>query len=376
MNRKDFPLLEKIVYLDNAAGTLKPKQVVEEISNFYLQSPINPHSVDSSMGSIVKKKIINARKLTADLIDASTEEIIFTAGTTDSLNRTALMFKAFLKKGDEILISKYNHVSNIVPWIEVAKETKSKIVFSENIINDIRDNTKVVCYAQMNNTINQNINIKKLYEKVKKHNAVLVNDAAQAIFHEKASLQEADVIAFSGNKIYGPTGIGVLAIKKELLSLLKPATFGGGATGFMKGQDWKAKEGYRGFEAGTPNTAGILGLAKGIEYFNNIKENNEKEIANYAYDKLSKVKGIKIITKRGDLNTLFNYKNYNSQDIVSYLGHKGIILRSGLHCAKIITEIFDIKYSIRLSIAAYNNKTDIDKLIKELKNGGDFIDFV
>lgn len=376
MNREDFPLLKKIIYLDNAAGTLKPKQVVDEIANFYLNMPINPHSVDSPIGSKVAQKIANTRKLAADLINASDKEIIFTGGTTDSLNRTALMFKTFLKEGDEILISKYNHISNIIPWIEVAKVKKAKIVFAENIIDNITDATKVVCYAQVNNTVNQNIDITRLYKEVKKHNAVLVNDAAQAIFHEKVSLNEADVIAFSGNKIYGPTGIGVLAIKKELLGLLKPATFGGGATSVMRGIDWQVKEGVKGFEAGTPNTAGIIGLGKAVEYFNNIKTNHEKEIANYAYDELSKLEGIKIITRRGDFNTLFNYKNYSSQDIVSYLGNKGIILRSGLHCAKIVKEIFDIEYSIRLSIAAYNNKEDIDKLIKELKNGGDFIDIV
>ena len=230
MNRKDFPFLEKYVFLDSGGGALKPRQVVEAVSDFYLNNPINTHSADSPIGQKVIKDVNNARNLVAELIGASSDEIIFTSGTTDSLNKISQMFKTFLKKDDEILLSIFNHTSNVVVWQTVAEQTGAKIVFSQNLIEDITPKTKIVSYAQVNNTINKNIDITRLYKETKKMGAVLVNDAAQAILHGDVSLHDSDVVVFSGNKLYGPTGVGVLAVRKELLSFLKPVTFGGGIT--------------------------------------------------------------------------------------------------------------------------------------------------
>ncbi len=378
MNREQFPLLSKVAYLDSAAGTLKPKVVVEAISDFYLNNPINPHSVESALGVKVAKEVKESRELVAELISASSNEVIFTAGTTDGANRLASMLKAVLKPNDEVLLSTYNHSSNVVPWLNAIKGTGAKVVYSEDIYNDINENTKIVAYAQVNNTVSQHIDPERLYKKVKDNNAILVNDAAQAIVHEEVSLHDCDAIIFSGNKLYGPTGIGVLAVRKELLSLLKPSTFGGGATVSINGDSWEIKTGVAGFETGTPNTAGIIGLGAAIKYLNSLGDFEEYEVnlANYAFDELSKIDGIKFYSRKGECNILFNVKEYSSQDVVSHLGHKNIILRSGMHCAKQVNKVINGDSTIRCSISSYNNEEDIDKMVDAIKNGGDFLEFI
>ncbi len=372
MNRKDFPLLDELVYLDSGAGTLKPVQVVNAISDFYLKNPINSHSVDSVLGQKVVADIKHSRQLVAELIDASENEVIFTSGTTDSLNKIAIMFQTFLKEGDEILLSIYNHASNVVVWQEAAKDTGAKVVFSENLIDDINEKTKVIAYAQTNNTINKNISVERLYKEAKKHGAVLVNDAAHAIMHSDVSLHDADVVVFSGNKLYGPTGIGVLAVRKELLSFLTPSTFGGGAITDMGREGYDFTKGIGAFEPGTLNTAGIIGLGRAVEYFNEIDLDKEKEVAEYLFDKLSELDKVILFSKRGDTNMIFNIKGVNAQDVVLLAANKGVVIKAGYHCAMLIKEITEGLSTIRVSIAAYNNKEDIDKLMDILTNQKEF----
>lgn len=379
MNREKFPILNKIVYLDSAAAGLKPLEVVKAVSDFYLEYPINSHSGDSRLGVLVADKINEARELVASLTKASAEEVIFTSGTTDSLNKIANMLAAQLSEGDEILLSYLNHSSNIIPWMEVAKKTKAKIIFSANIINDISDKTKIVAFAQANNTLNIELDMKAIKAKAESVGAIVINDAAQAIVHEEVSLTEADVIVFSGNKLYGPTGIGVLIVKKELLSTLKPSTFGGGAVAEITTSGWIGKDSYYKYEPGTQHAAGILGLGAAIKYLNTLgpsARKHEVEVATYAYDQLSELEDISIYSNRGDLIIMFNLGNYSPQDVVSYLGHKDIILRAGEHCARLGSEINDFSASIRVSIAHYNTKEDIDKMISAIKAGGDFLDFI
>lgn len=372
--RNDFPLLNKTTYLDSAAGYLKPNQVIEEISKFYREYPINPHSMDSGLGVQVYKKINEARELVSGLVEAFPEEVIFTSGTTDSLNKAALMFESFMKPGDKIIVSKYNHSSNSVPWIKLANRTNSEVIFSEDLISDIDEKTKIVAYAQMNNTLLQEINHDELFEKVRSVGAILVNDAAQAVTYEKVSLETCDVIAFSGNKIFGPTGIGALVIKKQLLDLLEPVISGGGSIVKYDEKNIINKDNIKKFEPGTINTAGVIGFGEAIKYFNNNKDIEHKnELARYAYTELSKMENVEIISKENAQIILFKIKGTPSQDVVSYLGHKNIILRAGRHCALYLFDSLKIDDTIRLSFGEYNNKDDIDKLIKELKDGGDFI---
>ncbi|MCC3161175.1 MAG: aminotransferase class V-fold PLP-dependent enzyme [Mollicutes bacterium PWAP] len=373
-----FELDKKFIYFDSASGTLKPKIVVDEINWFYNLAPINIHSMNNKKGVEIFKKIEETRKLAGELVGAYPEEVIFTSGTTDSLNKAANMISKAIQKDDEIILSYYNHISNILPWEVVAKKNGAKIIYSKNIIDDINSKTKIIAFSQMNNTIEQHINMERLLKFVKKHNVILVNDAAQAIVHSEVLISEADVIAYSGNKIYGPTGTGVLIIKKELLHLLKPSTYGGSQISVMEEGEWTYKDSNKKFEPGTINTAGLVGFGKALKWFDENVENNKdkiKIVKNYFYEKISELKDFKIISRKADSNVVFSHKKINSQDIVSYLGHKDIYLRSGEHCAKMLKKIIDTRSSIRASFGIYNTKEEVDKVIYELKNGDSFLSF-
>lgn len=379
--RNNFLLLndKKVVFLDSAAGLLKPKSVVDAISDFYHFSPINPHSIDSALGVKVAKTIDLAREEVAKLVSAKKQEVIFTSGTTDSLNKATLMLEQVLESNKKIILSPYNHSSNILPFMLLAKKIKAQIIFSNNIINDIDQDTILVSYAQTNNTISVNLDQKGIFIKAKKVGALVINDAAQAIAHDKVSLEVADIIAFSGNKLYGPTGIGALVIKEELLTKLEPVFLGGGAVAKIDQKSFITKAGVSKFEAGTPNTAGIIGLLAAIEFFkNNLEQIRESEskLALYAYQKLKEIDGIEIYSKPGDLIIHFNIKGFAAQDVVSFLGHKNIILRAGAHCAHLLESQINVPSSIRMSLAAYNDFEDIDRCVDAIKEGGDFLDFI
>lgn len=375
--RIDFPLLKNAVYLDSGAGVLKPVQVVNAMSDFYLKNPINPHNIDSKLGHLVHTTIIETRKKIAKLISCGQEEVIFTSGTTDSLNKFAKMYEPFIESGDEILLSPYNHSSNIVPWLELAKRKGAKVVYNLELIDGITSKTKIIAYAQMNNTLLKDIDAKALFERAREVNAIVVNDAAQAIVHATVDMTYCDVVAFSGNKLYGPTGIGVLAIREEILKNLKPQDFGGGATSSINFDGWKPTgDPIANLEPGTLNTAGIIGLGAAIDYLWSIPnlEEYETELAMYAHDKLSKDSRVKIFSKRGDVNIMFNVEGVHSQDVVSYLGARNIIMRSGLHCAQMICTIGTYNSSIRMSLAFYNNQSDIDAAVDLIKDTQVFLD--
>lgn len=375
MRRFDFPLLKETVFLDAGAGMLKPNPVIDEVVSYYRDYPINLHSIDSKLGVKVYDKYNNAKKIVGELVDADPSEIIFTSGTTDSLNRVARMFEKFVKKGDKIVVSSYNHSSNCVPWIKLAERTGAIVVFSKDLFSDIDESTKVVAYSQVNNTIHQHIDPDELADAVEKVGAVLVNDAAQAVNTTKVSLNNSDVIAFSGTKVYGPTGIGALVIKKELLGFLDPQTYGGGAHVKYNENEVIDKTGIEKFEAGTLHIAGIIGMAAGIEYMNEYDDfERKKDLSQYAHKLLSEVEGISFLSQPRDGNVIFRIEGKPSQDIVSYLGHRNVILRSGKQCALYLFDELGISDAIRMSFGLYNNEEDIEKAVELIKNGGDFLE--
>lgn len=376
--KKEFPLLNEIVFLDNAAGTLKPLSVVKAMEDFYINYPVNPHSGDSPLGIKVHAKIAEARKKTAALLNCKEHEVIFTSGTTDSLNRIALMLEKQINEGDQIILTNKNHNSNIIPFIEIASRKGATLTFVEenDIENHITHKTKVIALPQKANSLMAKFDLDAIYKKAKEFGAIVINDAAQAIVTDKVSFDNCDVIAFSGNKLYGPTGIGVLAIKEEILNKLYPSTFGGGATTFLKlDGTYGIKEGVDAYEAGTPNTAGIIGLSSAIDFFNETKGliKHVKEVAEYAYDKLSTTKDVVVYSQRGDETIMFDLEGIPAQDVVSALARKNIYLRSGMFCA--FLNRTNPNGSIRCSLAIYNTKEDIDKLIVAINEGG-FLDFL
>ncbi|WP_205852852.1 aminotransferase class V-fold PLP-dependent enzyme [Mycoplasma phocoeninasale] len=385
--KKLFPMFKnnpQMVYFDNSALTFKPKAVIKAGTDFYEKFSVSTRTADSNLGIKMSKEIFECRRLVANFVDALPNEVIFSSGTTESLNLAAAMIADIVDDG-EIILSYYNHSSNIVPFLENFKNKNITIKYcetSEEILNAINKKTKIVALSQSNNTFNVGYNLKEIYQACQKNNAILVNDAAQAIAHEKVSLKYSDVIAFSANKLFGPTGMGALVIKRDLLERLRPKKWGGGQVQDINDDFiWTSKTDISKFEPGTANFAGIFQFKEAIEFMNKLtypKINQiESNLANYLYDQLLKVNNIKIASNRGDKIILFNIINIPSQDVASYLGHQDIYVRSGVFCAhrfKVLAH-HDPSY-IRISISIYNSTEDVDKLILALNKVGDHLEFL
>ncbi|QZE12407.1 aminotransferase class V-fold PLP-dependent enzyme [Mycoplasma sp. Ms02] len=378
--RAQFPVANKINYFDNAALVLKPQVAIDAVNKFYTENSISSRTADTPLGVEVNQVLKRTRQKTGKLIDATENEVIFTSGTTESINLFVAMSRQILKPGDEILLSSYNHSSNLLPWIEIAKETQSTIKLSETIVDQITSKTKIISYSSETNNFSQSYDMDEIYTRAKDVGAIVVNDAAQAIAHQKVSLKNNDVIVFSTNKLYGPTGLGVLAIKEELLRTIRPVKFGGGSVAKIDtDMTWTLKETIQVYEPGTPNLAGIFMFDKSLDFLNEVGYKRTKEIleklSNYLYDKLSLLENVDIVTNKGDYITLINIKNINAQDVATYLGSRNIYTISGIFCAPYLRNIKPDHSYLRISLGIYNTYEEIDKLVNELKNGGDFYDF-
>lgn len=390
MNREDFLIFKNsnMVYFDNGATTLKPIQVREAINKYYDEYTANIHRGDYTNSLKVSELYDNCRELVRELINAKhTSEIVFTAGTTASLNDIAFgYFANHLKKGDEVLITESEHASNVLPWFILQKELG--IIVNYIPLNDnhevtidalksvISNKTKVVSIAHITNVIGDVRDIKTISKVCHDNNILLVVDAAQSIAHEKIDVVDMDIdfMAFSGHKMYGPTGIGVLYGKFDLLKELKPRSYGGGMNaifnkdGYVELKDLPDK-----LEAGTPNIEGVLGLSACINYINSIGINKiskyEHELRDYLVSKLSELDFIKIYNK-DNYSTIvaFNINGVFSQDTAIYLDKYNICVRAGNHCAKILKNVFNIANTCRISLSFYNTREEIDLLINVLRN--------
>lgn len=390
MNREDFLIFKNsnMVYFDNGATTLKPIQVRDAINKYYDEYTANIHRGDYTNSLKVSELYDNCRELVRELINAKhTSEIVFTAGTTASLNDIAFgYFANHLKKGDEVLITESEHASNVLPWFILQKELG--IIVNYIPLNDnhevtidalksvISNKTKVVSIAHITNVIGDVRDIKTISKVCHDNNILLVVDAAQSIAHEKIDVVDMDIdfMAFSGHKMYGPTGIGVLYGKFDLLKELKPRSYGGGMNaifnkdGYVELKDLPDK-----LEAGTPNIEGVLGLSACINYINSIGINKinkyEHELRDYLVSKLSELDFIKIYNK-DNYSTIvaFNINGVFSQDTAIYLDKYNICVRAGNHCAKILKNVFNIANTCRISLSFYNTREEIDLLINVLRN--------
>ena len=387
MNRDDFNVLNNYVYLDNGATSLKPKIISETISDYYNNYSANAHRGDYDLSLKVDSKYENSRKLVQEFIHAKkTNEIIFTSGATDSLNKIIFgFFKNYLKENDEILLTKSEHASNILPWFELANELNLKInyipldnleVTLENVKKSITNNTKVISIAHVTNVVGDIRPIKEIIDYAHSKNILVVVDGAQSVAHMKIDVQKLDIdfLVFSGHKMLGPTGVGVLYGKENLLNNMHPIIFGGGMNASFQFDGTRIYNDIPTlFEAGTPNIAGVIGLGEAIKYLNKIGMDNiqkyENELKEYAIDKLKTVKDIIIyneFTKSGIIT--FNIKGIFAQDLAIYLNKYNICIRAGNHCAKILQDEIKIKNTCRVSLYFYNTKEDIDYLVKVLSN--------
>lgn len=389
MNREDFPLLKQnLIYFDNGATSLKPKILAETISDYYNNYSANAHRGDYDISLKVDEKLEKTRDLVKDFINAkSRKEIIFTSGTTDSLNKIIFgYFKYYLKENDEVILTKSEHASNILPWFELKDELNLKIKYVEldeklnltidNLKKCITENTKVISIALITNVVGDIRPIKEIIELAHQNNILVVGDAAQSIAHTKTNVQDLDIdfLAFSSHKMYGPTGVGILYGKEELLNNIRPIIYGGGMNSSYTSDVVRIyNEIPYLLEAGTQNIAGIIGFGKVIEYINNIGIENiekyEKELKKYAIKRLEEVKDIIIINKNTESAIItFNIKDIFAQDLAIYLNKYNICVRAGNHCTKTLKEEIGIKNTCRASLSFYNTKEEIDRLVEVLKN--------
>lgn len=389
MNREDFKLLDNnIVYFDNGATTLKPKVVRDAINLYYDEYTANAHRGDYKLSAVVDNLYEGTRESVRNFINAKEKsEIVFTSGSTNGMNMIVFgFFKDYLKEGDEVLITLSEHASNIIPWFILQKETGIKIkyidlddnneVSVDNVKKAITDKTKVISLAYITNVIGDERPIKEISKLAHENNILMVVDAAQGAPHKKIDVQDEDIdfMVFSGHKLYGPTGIGVLYGKFDLLDKVTPMNYGGGMNAmFTKDGYVELREIPTRLEGGTPNIEGVLGLGAAVEYLNSIgmdKINEyEKDLKKYLISELEKLDFIEIYNKNNSGNIVaFNIKDVFAQDTAVYLDKYNICVRAGNHCAKILDNVFHVSNTVRISLSFYNNKEEIDLLINVLKN--------
>ena len=389
MNRDDFNILNSgIIYFDNGATTLKPKILSEAISDYYNNYSSNAHRGDYTLSIKASQKYEETRYLVKDLINArKASEIAFTSGTTDSINKIVFgYFENVLTRGDEILLTRSEHASNLLPWFELADKLKLKIkyieldenheVLLENVEKAISDRTKVISIAHISNVVGDVRPIKEITELAHKNGILVLVDGAQSVPHLKVDVQDLDIdfLVFSAHKMCGPTGVGVLYGKEKLLNDIKPIIFGGGMNADFSTDGTRIyKTMPDRLEAGTPNIAGVIGFGYIIKYLMDIGFDNihkyEIELKKYLVDRLKEVPEVTIynVHSKSGIVTI-NYDGIFPQDLSIYLDKYNICTRAGNHCAKILKEEIHIKNTCRISLYFYNSKEEIDKLIEVLKN--------
>ena len=389
MNREDFNMLKNnIVYFDNGATTLKPNCVKEAIDDYYDNYTANAHRGDYKTSLIVDDKYEETRDKVKKFINAKEKnEIVFSSGATQSINYIVFgYFKYKLKKDDEVLITVSEHASNILPWFVLEKEIGIKVkyidlnedyqVTIDNVKKAISNKTKVISLAHITNVVGDIRPIQEISKLAHKNNILLVVDAAQSIAHTRVDVQKMDIdfLFFSGHKMYGPTGIGVLYGKYDLLNEMVPLNYGGGMNAlFTKDGYIELREVPTRFEAGTPNIEGVIGLSSAIDYINKLGINNiehyEQNLRKYLIDGLKKLDFVEVYNGNNNIGAIaFNIKNVFPQDTAIYLDKYNICVRAGNHCAKILSDAIKVNNTCRISLSFYNTKEEVDLLINVLKN--------
>ena len=389
MHREDFNILNSgIIYFDNGATTLKPKILGEAISDYYDNYSSNAHRGDYSLSIKASGKYEETRYLVKDMLNArKASEIAFTSGTTDSINKIVFgYFANYLNEGDEVLLTKSEHASNLLPWFELADKKKLKIsyieldenheVLMENVEKAITDKTKVISIAHVSNVVGDIRPVKEIIKLAHSKGILVLVDGAQSVPHLKIDVQDLDIdfLAFSAHKMCGPTGVGILYGKEELLNDIKPIIFGGGMNADFSHDGTRIyKPMPDKLEAGTPNVAGVIGFGYVIKYLMDLGFDNihkyELELKKYMIKRLKEIPEVTIYNAHSKSGIVtINYEGIFPQDLSIYLDKYNICTRAGNHCAKILKEEIHIKNTCRISLYFYNSKEEIDKLIEALKN--------
>ncbi len=391
--REDFPILKTfvhgkpLVYLDNAATTQKPQYVIDKTNNYYEKYNANIHRGVHALSQEATEAFESARIKIKTFINAlGKNEIIFTRGTTESINLVAQSYgRKNFNEGDEVIISQMEHHSNIVPWQMICDERKAKLrvvpindkgeLIFEEYEKLLNEKTKFVSIVYASNSLGTVNPVKKIIDLAHSYNVPVLIDAAQAVNHLKIDVQEldCDFLAFSGHKLYGPTGIGVLYGKVNLLDAMPPYQGGGDMISKVTFEKTLYNELPHKFEAGTPDIAGAIGLGAAIEYVENIGLENiakhENELLKYATEQISGLKGLKLIgTSSNKISVLsFTFENVHPHDVGTFLDFEGVAIRTGHHCTQPIMDRYCIPATSRASFGMYNTMQEVEVLIAGLK---------
>ncbi|GAB7387127.1 cysteine desulfurase SufS [Bacillaceae bacterium] len=395
--RRQFPILHQevnghpLVYLDNAATSQKPLSVIETIETYYKTINSNVHRGVHTLGTKATDRYEEAREKVARFINAKeAAEVIFTRGTTTALNFIASGYaRTHLREGDEIVITPMEHHSNLIPWQQAAKATGATLKYIplqadgtialEDVEKTVTERTKLVAMTHVSNVLGTINPVKEVAKIAHKHGAVFVVDGAQSVPHMKVDVQEidCDFLAFSGHKMAGPTGIGVLYGKRELLEKMEPVEFGGEMIDFVELYDSTWKEIPWKFEGGTPIIAGAIGLGAAIDFLEAIGLDeiaaHEKQLVQYALERLKQVEGITIYgpKERAGLIT-FNLGDIHPHDVATILDTEGIAVRAGHHCCQPLMKWLQVTATARASFYLYNTEEDVDALVKGLKKAKEY----
>jgi len=389
--RSDFPILSRkihknkpLIYFDNAATSQKPKQVIDSITNYYTCYNANIHRSIHELGEEATEKYEESRKKVSEFVNANLpEEIIFTKNSTESLNLLVYSLTANLKKGDEIVISQLEHHSNFVPWQQLAKQRELKLKFIEinkdieldedSIKNNINKKTKIVSIGHVSNAIGTINPVEEITKIAHENSALMIVDGSQSVPHMPVDVQKinADFYVFTGHKMLGPTGIGVLYGKSELLNSMQPFLYGGEMINEVKFEDTTFNKLPWKFEAGTMNIAEAIGLGAAIDYLKktgieNI-QNHDRELTKYAMEKIKDVDGVTVYgpQERGPILS-FNVRGVHAHDVSQILDSEGVAIRSGHHCCMPLMSVLGIPATARASFYLYNTEEEVDKFIKAL----------
>ena len=399
--RKDFPMFNNkikmqgkdLIFFDNASTTFKPQSVVDAVNFYNTKATSNSGRGDYDIMYNVDQMILETRKNVAKFINSDVNEVVFTSGDTEGMNLAILgYFANHLNKNDEVLMTYAEHSSNVIPWFKLQKEGKCIVKFIEltkegritleNIKKVVNKNTKAISIANVTNVLGFSVDLKEICEFAHKNNILVLCDGAQSVPHIKTDVKETgvDFLAFSAHKMLGPTGVGVLYGRKELLDETEPIIYGGGMNEtFDKDGNYSLLPVPAKLEPGTHNIEGIFGFNEAIKYINQIGIENiekyEKELRSYAIKELKKVKDIVIYNETAEAAIIsFNIKGVFAQDLATLLNSKGIAVRSGNHCAKMLKNQIKEIATVRASLYFYNTKEEIDTLVSALKEGGNFLD--
>ena len=391
--RDQFPILNKkinnhqLVYFDNAATTQKPKKVINAINEYYSEYNANIHRGIHTLAEKATNEYEKTRKSVSQFINSKSEkEIIFTRGTTEGINLIASSFvKNFLKKEDEIIISEMEHHSNIVPWQMICEENgivlktinvlENGEIDLDNFKELINDKTKFLSIVHTSNTLGTVNPIKQLIEICKKNNITTMVDGAQASAHSKINVQDlnCDFFVLSAHKMYGPTGVGIVYGKEEILEKMPPYMGGGEMIKEVNFQKTTYNELPYKFEAGTPNIGDVIGFNKALSFINDIGFDNissyEKKLKDYASNSLNKIDGLKILGNSKNKIGIFSFtlNKVHYYDLGLLLDSKGIAIRTGHHCTQPLMDKFNLEGTARVSLAIYNTKEEIDYFVEKIK---------